>query len=46
MGYFLAAYGLAWALIFVYVASLHRRQARIERELHRLEEMAAQLQEP
>lgn len=44
MGYFLAAYGLAWALIFGYVALVYRRQARIERELELLRELVAQRQ--
>ena len=42
MGYFLAAYALAWALVFGYVALMYRRQARIEGELELLQELVAQ----
>lgn len=46
MAFFLAAYAVAWGLIFGYVVWMYRRQARIERELELLRELMAQQKEP
>lgn len=39
MAYLLAAYGLLWALVFGYVFQINRRQARVERELERMQQL-------
>jgi CcmD family protein len=36
LGFLFAAYSATWAVLFLYVYILWRKQSRIEQELHRL----------
>lgn len=37
--YLLAAYGIMWLMIFVYIFSIDRRHVRLQKELARLREV-------